>query len=351
MKNSDRLSQAIYYQLADLYEISAIYHHNKRLIFRTKARGDSDRAGITAQQRLQKAGFDCIIKEDEHGHLISVGELPLKRRIPRLNIILFLATIVTVFLAPVIDDWNFKQLNDSNFIYGRVEFTVFLMTILLFHEFGHYLAGRRRGVLMSLPYFIPAPNFVGTFGALIKSRSPFTCRRDLIEVGAAGPIAGFVVSVIALIIGLYGTQAMVPAGDGLTFGDSLLIKSLARIIVGPIPEGYDYALSPAGFAGWVGLFVTMLNMLPIGQLDGGHIIYGLAGRYQHRIARIFIVIMMILGFWWHGWWLLGILILLVGINHPPTLDNEKPLSPVSKAMGIAALIIFIICFLPVPFQM
>ncbi len=351
MKNTDELSRAIYHQLADLYEISTIYQHNNRLIFRAKPRRDPLLSETTARKRLQSSGFESIFKEDMHGLLISVCEMPFARRIPKLNIILFFATILTMFFAPVLLSWDFDYFTQEGVIGERIEFTLFLMAILLFHEFGHYLAGRRRGVLMSLPYFIPAPNIIGTFGAIIKSRSPFANRRDLIEVGAAGPIAGFVVSVVALIVGLQNTEIIVPAGAGLTLGDSLLIKFLSRIIVGPIPEGYDYLLSPAGFAGWVGLLVTMINLLPLGQLDGGHIIYAMLGRAQHRIGKIFLIVMLILGFLWQGWWLFGILVLLMGLNHPPTLDDSRPLTPAAKAMGIISLIIFIICFVPAPFQM
>jgi membrane-associated protease RseP (regulator of RpoE activity) len=245
---------------------------------------------------------------------------------------------------------NFDYFRQPGKIMEQVEFTLALMAILLFHEFGHYLAGKRRGVLMSLPYFIPAPNIVGTFGAIIKSRSPFTNRRDLIEVGATGPIAGFVISIIALSIGLYHSE-IVQANieGGMILGDSLLLKFLAWLIIGPIPEGYDFYLAPAAFAGWVGLLVTMINLLPLGQLDGGHIIYGLIGRKQHLVSKFFIVVMMLLGFWWQGWWFFGLLVFLFGIYHPPTLDDNRPISTGARIMGLMAILIFVICFIPVPF--
>jgi membrane-associated protease RseP (regulator of RpoE activity) len=245
--------------------------------------------------------------------------------------------------------FDFEFFKESGVIADRLEFTIALMDILLFHEFGHYLAGKRRGVLMSLPYFLPAPNFIGTFGAVIKSRTPFTNRRDLIEVGAAGPIAGFVVSLIALAIGLNNTEIIQVESGGLILGDSLLLKFLAWLIVGPIPEGFDFVLSPAAFAGWVGLLVTTINLLPLGQLDGGHIIYGLIGPKQRSISRLFIVFMMILGFWWQGWWFFGILVFLFGLNHPPTLNDSIPISNVARIMGLMAVVIFLICFIPVPF--
>ncbi|UCD16378.1 MAG: site-2 protease family protein [Candidatus Zixiibacteriota bacterium] len=352
MKNPEQMSKSVYYQIADQFEVSAIYHHNGRLIFRARPYRDPEQAVATVRKRLDSAGFEGRFKEDVHGMLISVKELPLARRIPRLNIILFFATLLTMFFAPVLLSLDFSYFRLPGAAAERLEFTVALMAILLFHEFGHYLAGRRRGVLMSLPYFIPAPNIVGTFGAIIKSRSPFANRRDLIEVGAAGPLAGFIISVIALSLGLQQTEVILTeSGAGLTLGDSLLIRLLTWLFVGPIPEGYDYVLSPAAFAGWVGLLITMINLLPLGQLDGGHIVYGLIGRHQHRLSRLFFAAMIVLGFWWPGWWLFGVLVFLFGMRHPPTINDARVPSLAARLMGIAALIIFVISFVPVPFKM
>lgn len=310
------------------------------------------------KKRLKPSGFEVSIRDEADGLLIGIKESGI-RRIPRLNILLFLATLITMFFAPVLStEFIFKPqvvydfLGQPGVIQERLEFTLALITILLFHEFGHYLVGRRRGVLMSLPYFIPAPNIAGTFGAIIKSRSPITNRRDLIEVGATGPIAGFVISVIALSIGLMDSRIVMTGPEpAIMLGDSLLLKFLAWLIIGPIPEGYDFILSPAAFAGWVGLLVTMLNLLPLGQLDGGHVIYGLIGRNQHRISKLFSAAMMVLGFWWPGWWLFGILVLLFGINHPPTLNDSMEISKTARFLGAAAIIIFIISFIPVPFAL
>jgi len=349
LKNPELISKTIYYQLSDIFEISAIYSHNERILFRAKPYLEKDEALRRMRKKLGVLGFEATISEDIHGLLIAVRETPSKR-LPKVNIILFLCTLITMFFAPALLGFDFDYFNRPGVIMERVEFTLALMAILLFHEFGHYLAGRRRGVLMSLPYFIPAPNIVGTFGAIIKSRSPFLNRRDLIEVGAAGPIAGFVISVIALSIGLSNSEIVkLDIEGGMILGDSLLLKFLTWLFMGPIPEGFDFYLSPAAFAGWVGLLVTMINLLPLGQLDGGHIIYGLIGRKHRSVSRIFIIIMIVLGFWWQGWWFFGLLVFLFGINHPPTLDDNFRISRSSRIMGLAAVIIFIICFIPVPF--
>lgn len=355
MKNPDVTSKAIYYQIADLFEVSAIYTHADGLLFRTRPRVDKDEAVLTLKKRLKPSGYRVRVNEQAEELLIDIRKT--KMPIPRINIILFFLTLLTMFLAPVLSIESLLQpglayeyLTQPGIMQGRFEFTITMITILLFHEFGHYLTGRRRGVMMSLPYFLPAPNIAGTFGAIIKSRSPITNRRDLIEVGAAGPIAGFIISVIALVIGLQQSRIdILEVGTGLYLGDSLLLKFLSWLIIGPIPDGYDFFLSPAAFAGWVGLLVTMLNLLPLGQLDGGHIIYGLLGKRQHLIGKLFALGMMILGFWWPGWWFFGILVLLFGIKHPPTLYDSMEIPRHARVMGIVAIIIFIISFIPIPF--
>ncbi len=351
MKPSDQTAKSIYYQLADQFEISAIYHHNDRLIFRARSYQEQDAAVATVRKRLANSGFEPQIREDDHGLLISVRELPWHKRVPRLNIMLFLATIVTVYFSPFFWNFSFDFLEIPGVFGDMTEFTVALMSILLFHEFGHYLAGRRRGVLMSLPYFIPAPNIAGTFGAIIKSRSPFTNRRDLIEVGAAGPIAGFVIAIAALIFGLQTSEVVALEGNAVTFGDSLIVRFLAWLVLGPVPEGFDYVLSPSAMAGWFGLFVTMINLLPLGQLDGGHILYGLIGRHQHKLGRPMLAIMIALGFWWPGWWIFGALVFLFGVKHPPTHDDAMPLPRSALILGIIALIVFVICFIPIPIKL
>jgi hypothetical protein len=361
LKNQDVISRTLYYQMADLFDITAIYSHNGRLYFRARPHPEKEDAVGKMRRRLKRSGFAATVKEDSQGLLIGIRE-ETSKRIPRVNIILFALTLVTMFLAPVF--WNYdidvlikpgliyEYLSRPGNVYGCLEFTVALISILLFHEFGHYLAGRRRGVLMSLPYFIPAPNIAGTFGAIIRSRSPITNRRDLIEIGSAGPIAGFVVSVVALSIGLYSSEMVkIGTAGGLMLGDSLLIRFLSWLINGPLPGGHTIDLTPAAFAGWVGLLVTMLNLLPLGQLDGGHIIYGLFGRKQHRLSKLFLAAMIVLGFWWPGWWFFGVLVFLFGINHPPTLDESIKPTRTARILGLVSIVIFIVSFIPVPFAL
>ncbi len=339
MQNFDEMSRTLYYRLADLYDITAIYHHGDSLLFRVRPHIDDAAAEAEMKRRLAGTEYEAAVSDDGNGTIITFRERK-ERKIPWLNIGLFILTLGTMYyIYP-------GTVND------KLEFVVSLIAILLFHEFGHYFAGRRRGVNMSLPYFIPAPNIVGTFGAIIKSKSPFLNRRDLIEVGAMGPIAGFVVAILVLMYGLQSSPMVQGSMEGaIILGDSLLLKFLSWLIIGPLPAGYDYSLSPAAWAGWVGLLVTMLNLLPIGQLDGGHIIYGLAGRFQHKVAKVFLIFMAILGFNWYGWWFFGVMAFIFGINHPRTLDDEAKLPLHAKIMGYAAIAIFVLSFMPVPIRL
>lgn len=357
MKNRELISKAIYYQLTDVVEISAIFTHGDNLIFRARPRVDPEQAREVIRNRLEKSGFRVSFRDESTGFLIDVYRAK-KFVLPRINVILFGLTLITIFLAPYLHTGAIfypgavlKDLMRPGVIGDRLEFTIALMAILLFHEFGHYLAGKRRGILMSLPFFLPAPTFIGTFGAVIRSRSPITNRRDLIEVGATGPVAGFFVAILVLAVGL-ANSTVIEAGPEpmFTVGNSLLYKFLKLIIIGPIPDGHVLYLSEAALAGWVGLLVTMLNLLPLGQLDGGHIVYGLAGRNQYIVARVLAAVLIGLGFWWFGWWFFGALVFFFGLNHPPTIQDDMPIGRPAKILGILAVIIFIISFIPVPFS-
>jgi membrane-associated protease RseP (regulator of RpoE activity) len=187
------------------------------------------------------------------------------------------------------------------------------MSILLAHELSHYIASRKHNVEATLPYFIPAPTLIGTFGAFIKMKSPVTTRKALLDIGISGPLAGFIVSVIVSVIGLYLSR-VVPVQetkDALSLGDSLLFSTLSQLILDYQPGSEDVLLHPVAFAGWIGFFVTSLNLLPIGQLDGGHIAYSLFGERHAYLSKGLIPILFLLGiFLWEGWALWAIVLLL-----------------------------------------
>jgi membrane-associated protease RseP (regulator of RpoE activity) len=207
-------------------------------------------------------------------------------------------------------------------------------------------------VQMSYPYFIPAPTFLGTFGAIIRTRSPIQTRDDLILVGAAGPLAGAIPALAALIWG-YATSTVVTApapGEALFFGDSLITWSVARLFFGVLPPDSTVSLSSLALAGHVGLLVTMLNLLPLGQLDGGHVVYGLFPRRQKETAVAFLVFLFILGFAWKGWWIWMVLAMIMRPFHPPVQRGDLPLSRRYRVIGWAAVVLFVLTFVPLPIQ-
>jgi membrane-associated protease RseP (regulator of RpoE activity) len=204
------------------------------------------------------------------------------KEFPLLHLVLFFFTLLTTITVGALHA-GADILSEPYKIYKGIPFAFSLMIILLSHEFSHYFASKYHGVKATLPYFIPAPTIIGTFGAFIKMKSPIITRKALIDIGASGPIAGFIFSVVAAVIGLNMSQivSVTKSDGGLNLGDSLLFSFLSRSILGIVPAGHDVLLHPVAFAGWIGLFVTSMNLIPVGQLDGGHIAYALLGE-RHK---------------------------------------------------------------------
>lgn len=351
--------------LADLFEISAYYRQGADSVaFSLSFRFERKRSLKLLKDRLKTAGYTYQIEERPPDIILTVDPKP-RLRIPAINIILFLATLFTVYFVPVFlkrlgAAQSFTDALDqtlSALAGGEgLEFTLAMISILFVHEMGHYIASRRRNIITSLPFFIPAPNIIGTFGAVIKSKSPFWNRRDLIEVGAAGPIAGWIVAVGWLLYGL-SQSTIVPAAAfepvELAFsmeGESILMRLITDLILGSAPADHYYRLTEAAFAGWVGLLVTAINMLPIGQLDGGHVLYGLARKRQHLAGMIATGGLILFGIQSTMWWLFAAFGLFFGMKHPPTLNDSLAPEPHARLMGIIALVILVISFTPVPFR-
>jgi len=237
-------------------------------------------------------------------------------------------------------------------IYLGLPFSLTLLFILLVHEFSHYFMSRRHEVSATLPYFIPAPTIVGTMGAIIKMKPPIPDRRALIDIGASGPIGGFIIATIAVIIGLHYSDIVslsaVKDTPELYFGPSILFYLLAKIIL-HVRVDQAINLHPIAAAGWVGLLVTSLNLLPIGQLDGGHISYALFGEKHKWISKGMIPVLIILGiYFWPGWILWAVIMFFLGYKHPPVVYPYIELDKKRKIIGWIALIIFILTFTPTP---
>jgi membrane-associated protease RseP (regulator of RpoE activity) len=242
----------------------------------------------------------------------------------------------------------------STFFVGGGWYSLSIILILLAHEMGHFFVGIHHGVRVSLPFFIPFPfPPFGTMGAIIRMRSFMGNRKALFDIGVAGPIMGLIFAIPAIIIGLKMSK-LVPPEIGRQHGQSLgvpiLFKIIQAIVLRDIPDHMDIILHPIGYAGWVGLFVTALNLIPVGQLDGGHIMYALLGRKSKYVYRIVVGILAIICVIYNPQWvILVILLIFFGFRHPPTLDDYYPLDWKRKSLGIGMIILFVLSFTPIPF--
>ena len=326
------------------------------------------------------------------------------------NIILFLLTLFSVLLAGSMyafqgslpcDFWGQLKTFLLN-IWQGWPFAVSLLAILLAHEFGHYFVGRARGAAVSLPYYIPFPfSPFGTMGAFIQLKQLPKNRRALFDLGIAGPLAGLVVAVPVLILGLtlsstgviVNNTYTVGSGqcqicsnsalpgqtytcptDNLLEGNSLLYLGAKFLVKGellPAPAHYDTSpllywlryfftgqptpiggrdvmLHQVAWAGWAGLLVTFLNLIPAGQLDGGHVLYAVFGKRTRSVWMVILAITLLLGFFWSGWWLWSGLIFLFGRTHPEPLDQITALDGRRKALAVLMLVIFLLVLMPVP---
>lgn len=273
---------------------------------------------------------------------------------------LFLLTVFTTLWAGAYQTYQGPARGPLNFLLAHpgmlwrgLPFAGSLLFILTTHELGHYLLSRIHRVPASFPLFIPGPpHFIGTFGAIIRMRGAAMSRRALFDIGVAGPLAGFVVAVAVLVVGLnLSTVVDQTAAYGLHLGEPLLLQFMSWLVIGPVSPESDVVLHPIAFAAWFGLFVTSLNLLPIGQLDGGHVAYALWGGRQRVMALAFVVILVGLGFiGWPGWFLWAFMAGIWGLGHPPVIDPLTPLGRSRTIVGWIALAVLAVTFAPVPFS-
>ena len=323
-----------------------------------------------------------------------------------IHVILFVTTIATTIIVGSNYAGNLFRQPEFILTHG-IPFSITLMAILLAHEMGHYMASRHHGVRASLPYFIPVPFGIGTFGAFIKMRSAIRERGVLLIIGAAGPICGMILAVPAFLYGLQGAEVVDAVDPGaLRLGDSLLTYLLTYVSLGPIPEGKEVLFNSVCYAGWLGMFITSLNLLPAGQLDGGHVVYAFFGTRHAVISHVTYLLLVILGIWgdphtgnpvwlclcilltiyavsiifmgpptWRkrimymilvvGWVIVGAymdtvsattiwliwaaLLYSFRLDHPPTRDLFQRLSWRRRIVGWMAVLIFVLTFIPRPF--
>lgn len=322
---------------------------------------------VSADPATLDADFDALRREfvprnyvpsivQEQGEtLIHVQRRPeTKFRGVYLNLLLLVVTIGTTWVAGAVN-WEFYTdvpwLSLDSLFWGFVSFTVPLLLILGAHEMGHYLTARRHHVRASLPFFIPSVPILGTFGAFISMRDPIPNRKALLEIGVSGPLVGFALALPITVIGLFLNSAPTHAppftGSGEITMPSLLYGWMQGFFPGSLVD--PFRRHPTAFAGWVGLFVTAINLLPAGQLDGGHVARALFGDKQRYVSLGATVLLVVLSIFYIGWALFAVIIIVLGLRHPPPLNDVTRLKPSRKALGWFAIAVLVLTFVPAPF--
>ena len=271
-----------------------------------------------------------------------------------LHLGLLLATVVTTVIAGALQQ-GVNPLETPELLSKGIPFSFTLLLILGAHEMGHYLVSRRHHLDVTLPYFIPAPPIpfiIGTFGAFIRIRSPIRDKRALLDVGCSGPLIGVLVSIPVILIGLKLSTVTVIGGgeEAVTLGEPLLFKLLSWLALGSLTPEQNIILHPVAFAGWIGLLVTALNLIPVGQLDGGHVAYALFPEYHRYISLGVLGLLVVCGVvFWSGWLLWAVLLVFLGWRHPPPYEFWVPLDRRRRVLGVITIVVFGLTFSPAPF--
>ena len=378
--------------------ITDITEGDQKQLFAIRFRGtlisDSQLAFEKLDPAFKQAGTTLLFREENDGHEIlgMPGVIQPQASNPLVNVILFLLTLVSMLMAGAM--YGMEAPADTSILGilqatlqnlpNGITFAASLLGILMAHEFGHYFAARFHRIAVSLPYFLPFPlSLFGTLGAFIRLKEPPKNRRVLLDIGLSGPIAGLIVAIPVLLIGLYLSDlgrlplnAMTAQGSVLE-GNSLLYLAMKYIVTGeflpkplhyaglspfiywvryffiglPMPYGgTDVLLHPLAWAGWAGLLVTMLNLIPAGQLDGGHAIYVLLGKATTRLWPFIIGLLLLLGTVWPGWYIWAGMVFLMGRTYARPRDEITPLDSRRKWIAIFGLVLFVLVFIPVPLR-
>lgn len=361
-----------------------------RYIGNLKNPEQSESAFDAIEKRAKLYKFSALLTEENNKHVVYLlDEIPAaKKSNPRTNLVLFIITIISVlvtggiFSTPTLPE-KFDLQAIMLIAKNGWPFAIAILVILGAHEMGHYIAGRKHGVNVTLPYFIPLPIIspFGTMGAFINMKSIPKNKKQLFDIAIAGPISGIIVAIPIIILGLSLSHVemlptQIPVDSGLQMeGNSLLYLVLKYIVFGewlPNPQsyaglnpiiywlryfftgqpfpfgGYDVMIHPVAWAGWAGILVTSLNLIPIGQLDGGHVLTAVFGNKARKLTPVFLVIMGLLGFAWSGWWFWAFLLIFLNQIPSQMKDSVTQLDPTRKKLSVLMLILFILVFTPVP---
>ena len=322
---------------------------------------DSAKAYSLVRARFGEVGYTPLFRRQGDYDLVIAVRYVAQPQADRwvVNLVLLMLTVVTTTLMGMLMEQGDRLLNDPTLVlrepwivFSGVPASLTIMSILGIHELAHYFAARRHGLETSLPYFIPVPFGFGTFGAIIRIRTPWESRKALFDVGLAGPLAGIVVALPIFFFGLLISPASPPLPDGMPLGSPLLLRWMEDLVyrIRGIPADYDIYVNAMTFAAWFGLVVTGFNLLPVGQLDGGHVAYALLGRWSRAVGGAVLVALLLLG-WraWSGWYVWAAFILFSGWQHPAPLNALEPLGLKRTVIGVLAFVLAAFLFTPAPF--
>ena len=301
---------------------------------------------------FRAAGNIAYFERTPDGHAITYGYAPPKRkRRLWINVLLFVLTIGTTLLVGSINHGGDPFKHPLDLLLLGWPFSLSIILVLGSHELAHFLTARRLGVDATPPYFLPVPHpMTGTMGAFIRINSPVPTKSALVRVGVSGPLVGFLVALPVSFIGLLLSKPVaVNASQGIQLGSPLMFGLFSELLHPRLGPGTDLLLHPVAFAGWLGLFVTALNLLPIGQLDGGHVAYAVFGKRWQKLSWFVIAALALMGFFWLGWPFWAVLVVVLGLRHPPPLDDLTPLNKVDWRLVAVAIIIFVLTLTPAPF--
>lgn len=343
-------------ELAGIFAVREVYVEREApsaIIFTGRLLCDAATALPLLEQRFAAHGCVPLIRRRGQEDVVIAVEHATQTSKQRLwlNALLLGATFVTMTAAGASLSGG-DLLRDPGAILSGLPFSLTLLAILITHELGHYFMGRWHGVQVSLPYFIPVPfSLLGTFGAFIRMSGPIRNRHQLFDVGFAGPLAGLAVALPLFVLGLLWSEiTRIPYGMAAPdLGDSLL-TALLKGLLQPVHAGQALQWHPVAIAAYFGILLTGVNLLPAGQLDGGHIAYALFGRLARPIAIATLVVLVLMGWlFWQGWYVWAVFIFLTGLRQPAPLDDVTPLDLGRVLIGVAAFVVFALTLIPAPF--
>jgi len=356
MNNLAYKDEELIQKISQFFSIYDIQHQGNNIYFFGTPKADIRIIYENLWHDFSEKGYQFYIKYELGEHVLIASPFkPAKERI-WINVALAIATFITTM---VVGSFLFgaNPVSVPSDVLKGIPFTIAIMTVLGAHEAGHYLVAKRHGMHTSLPYFIPFPNIIGTMGALIKHRGPIPSRKALFDVGISGPLIGLFVSIVVTFIGL-----LMPPVPQTTDGYQIQlgIPPLFELITRILPGDGASVMHPIAFAGWVGMFITALNLIPAGQLDGGHVLRAMLGEKARYVSTVMPFILISLGFYvtyfqnrdgflWVLWGLF--LSFFAAAGHPKPLNDEIPLGKWRMALGVFAFIMGLLSLTPVPFQM